>query len=105
VFTAAENGRGLWPNRVTVRFGDLCDELGLPRIGVHGLRHSAATFMIGAGVSPKLEAQRLEHSNPSITLGVYSHVLPGHDQVAVDAYAAALASRDHSVITEQDASR
>ena len=87
----AENGRGLWPNRVTARFGELCDELGLPRIGVHGLRHSAATFMIGAGVSPKLVAQRLGHANPSITLGTYSHVLPGHDQAAVDAYAAALA--------------
>src|SRR5207245_1827305 len=36
VFTA-ENGRGLWPNRVTATFGQLCDELDLPHIGVHGL--------------------------------------------------------------------
>ena len=63
-------------------FGELCDELELPRIGVHGLRHSVATFMVGAGVSPKLVAQRLGHSSPAITLGVYSHVMPGHDQAA-----------------------
>jgi integrase len=102
VFTA-ENCRGLWPNRVTARFGELCDELDLPRIGVHGLRHSAATYLIGAGVSPKLVAQRLGHSNPSITLGTYSHVLPGHDQAAVDAYASALAAHDRSATKDVDA--
>ncbi len=98
VFTA-ENGRGLWPNRVTAMFGQLCDELKLPRIGVHGLRHSAATFMVSAGVSPKLVAQRLGHANPSITLGTYSHVLPGHDRVAADAYAAAIASAGANSVT------
>ena len=70
---------------------------------MHGLRHSVATFMVGAGVSPKLVAQRLGHSSPAITLGVYSHVMPGHDQAAAvvaDVYAAPLASRDQSVITE-----
>ncbi len=86
----ADSGRGLWPNRVTAMFGQLCDELDLPHIGVHGLRHSAATFMVAAGVSPKLVAQRLGHANPSITLSTYSHVLPGHDRVAADTYAAAL---------------
>jgi integrase len=101
VFTS-EKGEGLWPNRVTIRFGAVCDELGLPRIGVHGLRHSAATFMIGAGVSPKLVAQRFGHANPSITLGFYSHVMPGHDQAAADAYASALAFCDQSVTTDLD---
>ncbi len=101
----AESGRGLWPNRVTARFGDLCDELGLPRIGVHGLRHSAATYMIGAGVSPKLVAQRLGHANPSITLGTYSHVLPGHDRAAADAYASALGDCDQSVTSGADSLR
>jgi integrase len=96
VFTS-EKGEGLWPNRVTIRFGAVCDELGLPLIGVHGLRHSAATFMIGAGLSPKVG-----HANPSITLGFYSHVMPGHDQAAADAYASALASCDQSVTTELD---
>src|SRR5262249_15566335 len=98
VFTA-QSGRRLWPNRVTAIFGQLCDELGLPRIGVHGLRHSAATFMVSAGVSPKLVAQRLGHANPSITLGTYSHVLPGHDRAAADAYAAALARAGADSVT------
>jgi integrase len=66
--------------RVTTIFGELCDELGLPRIGIHGLRHSAATWLIGAGVNPKVVAQRLGHANVATTIGTYSHVLPGHDQ-------------------------
>ncbi|MGZ4688416.1 MAG: tyrosine-type recombinase/integrase [Acidimicrobiia bacterium] len=78
----------------------------MPRIGVHGLRHSAATYLIGAGVSPKLVAQRLGHASPSITLGTYSHVLPGHDRAAADAYAAALAADcDQSVTSESETAR
>jgi integrase len=34
VFTGRE-GKGIWPQRVTARFRELSDELGLPRIGVH----------------------------------------------------------------------
>jgi integrase len=56
--------------------------------------------MVAAGVSPKLVAQRLGHANPSITLGTYSHVLPGHDRVAADAYAAALARAGADSVTK-----
>jgi len=87
-----EAGLPLWPQWITSRFRDLCDAAGLPRIGPHGLRHTAATWLIGSGASPKLVAQRIGHASPSITLGLYSHVLPGHDRAAADAFAAALAS-------------
>ena len=97
VFTGPD-GRGLWPQRVTAAFKRSAVELGLPTIGVHGLRHSSATWLIGAGVSPKTVSQRLGHSTPSITLAIYSHVMPGHDQAAADALAAALnPARDISV--------
>jgi integrase len=55
---------------------------GVPQIGVHGLRHSAATFMIASGVNPKVVQQRLGHANVSVTLGLYTHVLPAHDREA-----------------------
>ena len=91
VFTG-EGGLPLWPQWITSRFRDLCDQAGLPRIGPHGLRHSAATWLIASGASPKLVAQRIGHASPSITLSLYSHVLPGHDQAAAGAFAAALAA-------------
>jgi integrase len=108
VFTG-EAGLPLWPQWITSRFRDLCDEAGLPRIGPHGLRHSAATWLIASGASPKLVSQRIGHASPTVTLTLYSHVLPGHDQAAAGAFAAALADAaraqsesncDHGVTTE-----
>jgi integrase len=91
VFTG-EAGLPLWPQWITSRFADLCDAARLPRIGPQGLRHTAATWLIGSGASPKLVAQRIGHASPTVTLSLYSHVLPGHDRAAADAFAAALAS-------------
>jgi integrase len=91
VFVGRE-GKGVWPQRVTSRMRALSDELKLPSIGVHGLRHSAATWMISHGLDAKVVAQRLGHAHVSITLGTYSHVLPAHDRAAVDAFAKALAT-------------
>jgi len=98
VFTHPDGG-GLWPQNVTAKFRAIAQELELPLIGVHGLRHSAATWMIGSGVSPKLVQQRLGHADVSVTLGLYSHVMPGHDHDAAEALAKAVASsRRDSVI-------
>ena len=89
VFTRAD-GDGLWPQTVTATFRRLADEMGLPQIGVHGLRHTAGTWMIGSGVSPKSVQQRLGLAHVSVTLGLYSHVMPGHDRDAAEAFAAAV---------------
>ena len=43
----------------------------------HDLRHSAATILMSMGVPPKVVQEILGHSNISMTLGIYSHVLPG----------------------------
>jgi integrase len=83
---------------VTARFKAIATSLELPLIGVHGLRHSAATWMIGAGVSPKLVQQRLGHADVSVTLNLYSHVMPGHDAEAAAALAAALDGSRRRVI-------
>ena len=48
----------------------------LPQIRFHDLRHSHATHLLAANVHPKIAQERLGHSNVSITLNTYSHVLP-----------------------------
>ena len=97
VFTT-EAGAPLAPQWITRRFRGLCDTAGLPRIGVHGLRHSAATWLLTSGMHPKLVSQRLGHASPATTLAIYCHVMPGDDQAAADAYAAALgAARPNAV--------
>lgn len=98
VFTRAD-GAGYWPQSVTAEFKIRAAELGLPGIGVHGLRHTAATWMIANGVNPRVVQQRLGHANVSVTMSLYVHVLPGHDRDAAEALSAALAKpREHPVI-------
>jgi integrase len=48
-----EAAGGHWPAKITARFRAIATELGLPRIGVHGLRHSSATALLAAGENPR----------------------------------------------------
>ena len=59
---------------MTRSFRQLLARAGLPRLRFHDARHSAATLMLEAGTNPKVVAERLGHSTPTITLQVYSHV-------------------------------
>jgi integrase len=45
----------------------------LRRVTFHSLRHSCASAMIAAGAAITEIQNQLGHSNPSITLGIYSH--------------------------------
>jgi integrase len=40
------------------------------------LRHTAPTLMLKQGIHPKVVQERLGHSQISLTLDTYSHVLP-----------------------------
>lgn len=48
--------------------------LGLPAVGVHSLRHSAAARMIAAGWTPKAIQQVMGHRSVSFTLDTYGHL-------------------------------
>jgi len=50
------------------------------------LRHSHASVLLGQGVPLPIVSQRLEHANPNITLGVYSHALPADVKAASKAW-------------------
>jgi len=65
-------------------FKPLLKRAGLPDIRFHDLRHTAATLMLTGGVHPKIVQQRLGHANISMTLDLYSHVMPGMDAAAAD---------------------
>ena len=51
----------------------LCRAAGVPVIGLHGLRHTAATLLMEQGVHPRVVSDVLGHSGVSITLDRYSH--------------------------------
>ena len=84
VFTQA-NGRPLHPDKVSNEFHRIVEGSKLPHLTLHGLRHAHATLMLAKGVHPKVVSERLGHSNVSITLDVYSHLLPGLQEAAAQA--------------------
>jgi integrase len=63
---------------------------GLPDIRFHDLRHTCATLLLTKGVHPKIVSEMLGHSSVSITLDVYSHVIPGLGEAAASAMEDAL---------------
>jgi integrase len=78
-----EDGESVWPSSLTRAFRTFMRRHQLPRIRFHDLRHSHATHLLAANVHPKIAQERLGHSNVSITLNTYSHVIPGMQQDAV----------------------
>ena len=81
VFTR-EDGADLHPERVSERFDRLVKASGLPRLTVHGLRHTHATLGLQAGVHPKVMQERLGHSSVAFTLDKYSSVIPAMQEDA-----------------------
>jgi integrase len=51
----------------------------------HDLRHTCATLLLTKGVHPKIVQEMLGHSSISVTLDIYSHVLPNMQGEAVRA--------------------
>jgi integrase len=94
---AREDGQPLQPRSFTHAFRKFVRRRGLQRIRFHDLRHSHATQMLKDGIHPKIAQERLGHSSVSITLDLYSHVLPGMQAEAAsrvdDALRAALSRR------------
>ena len=70
------------PDNVTSFFIRVRNEVGAPAVRLHDLRHFTATQLIGAGVDVRTVAGRLGHSDPSVTLRVYSHALEERDRAA-----------------------
>ena len=62
---------------VTHSFKPLLRKAGLPDIRFHDLRHTCATLLLSKGVHAKFVQELLGHATISITLDIYSHVLPG----------------------------
>ncbi|HUO04477.1 MAG TPA: site-specific integrase [Candidatus Binataceae bacterium] len=73
-----EDGQPMYRERLLRKaFYPALSRARLRRVTFHSLRHSCASAMIAAG-APVTEVQhQLGHSNPAITLGVYSHWFQG----------------------------
>ena len=77
-------GKPMEPANVLKLFKELLVKANLPDIRFHDLRHTAATLMLLQEVHPKIVQERLGHSDISLTLNTYSHVLPSMQEGAAD---------------------
>jgi len=57
-------------------FKKLLRSADLPDIRFHDLRHTAATLLLAQGIHPRVVMEILGHSQISLTMNTYSHVLP-----------------------------
>ena len=60
---------------------------GLPWLRLHDLRHACATFLLASGASPRTVMKTLGHSQITLTMNTYAHVLAEVERAAMDAAA------------------
>ena len=66
---------------------------GLPKLTIHGLRHTHATILLEQGVNSKVVSERLGHASVATTMDIYTHVLPDMLEKAALAIDAALSPK------------
>ena len=83
VFSDSADSTKPWrPNRATLAFRRICDDIDVSNVRLHDLRHFAATRLLAAGVPVKTVSARLGHANASTTLNIYAHFLESSDETA-----------------------
>ncbi|HZG05225.1 MAG TPA: site-specific integrase, partial [Streptomyces sp.] len=82
VFTT-RTGRPVEPRNVYRSFTRVARKAGLRVIRLHDARHGCATLLTAAGVAPRVVMEILGHSQISITMDVYTHVVQDTQREAI----------------------
>jgi integrase len=90
---ATTDGRHLSPNAITKAWPVAVAAIGMPAVTLHSLRHTHASMLINAGLDILTISRRLGHSSPTITLGVYGHLIHGTDDRAAQIMEQAFGSK------------
>ncbi|MFC8644270.1 tyrosine-type recombinase/integrase [[Kitasatospora] papulosa] len=76
-------GRPVEPRNVYRSFTRVAESAGLRVIRLHDARHGCATILTAAGVAPRVVMEILGHSQISITMDVYTHVVQDTQREAI----------------------
>jgi integrase len=83
VFTSTI-GTPLEPRNVVRKFHALLKKGELPHFRFHDLRHACASLLLAQGVPARTVMEILGHSQISLTMNTYAHVMPAMKQDAMD---------------------
>ena len=83
VFTSTR-GTPLYRRNVTQRLQQQLQAAGFPKVTLHNLSHSCASFLLAQDVSPRVVMEILGHSRISTTLDICAHVMPSMRRGAAD---------------------
>jgi integrase len=85
IFATSDGTPLLLRNLIRRHFRLILKSAKLPlTLRLYDLRHTCATLLLAAGVHPKVASERLGHSSVTLTLDVYSHVLPSMQEAATE---------------------
>ncbi|MEU4117822.1 tyrosine-type recombinase/integrase [Kitasatospora sp. NPDC028055] len=84
------SGAPLRPQWVLDQLRKRTAELDLPKIGLHDLRHTAASIMIAEGIPLAIVSKILRHATLATTINLYGHLFKDSADQAVRALARAL---------------
>jgi integrase len=76
--------------RFSKAWSDLANQIEMPDVAFHNLRHTHASQLIDEGVDIVTISKRLGHAKPDITLRIYAHLFRKDDGKAAAAINAAL---------------
>ena len=75
-------GTAIEPRNLTRQCKAVLKRAELPDIRFHDLRHTAVSLLVAQGVHPRVVMEILDHSQRSLTMDTYAHVLPEAQQEA-----------------------
>lgn len=78
------------PSHFTKAFSREVVAAKLPHVTFHGLRHTHITHLLRSNVPVHVVSARAGHANPTVTLNIYAHLLPGQQEGAAAVMDAAL---------------
>ncbi len=79
-----EDGAAFEPSLLSLWFKKHIRSMEITKVTFHELRHTNATLMLSAGISPKLASERLGHSTIKITMDLYTHFMDSANKEVAD---------------------
>ena len=83
IFTA-KDGTHMNPSTPYKIITKVAKKYKLDDISFHGLRHTSATILLENGLPQKATSERLGHSSPTTTMGIYAHTTKKAKQQSAD---------------------